>query len=97
MISSPITVQRPTVGEEIASSISHGMGLVAALVALPILTSSAVARGDTAQIVGAIVFAVTMILLYLVSTLYHALPNGRAKQVFRVLDHSAIYLFIAGS
>jgi hemolysin III len=97
MNSSQILVQRPSFGEEIASSISHGVGLFAALVALPILTSSALERGNTAQVVGAVVFATTMILLYLSSTLYHALPPGRAKRVFRRIDHSAIYLFIAGS
>lgn len=89
--------ERPTAGEEIASSISHGVGLVAALLALPILTASASARGETIEVVGAVVFATTMALLYLASTLYHALPAGRAKRVFRVVDHSAIYVFIAGS
>jgi hemolysin III len=97
MNSSQILVQRPSLGEEIASSISHGVGLFAALVALPILTSSALERGNTAQVVGAVVFATTMILLYLSSTLYHALPPGRAKRVLRRIDHSAIYVFIAGS
>ncbi|MBW2245187.1 MAG: hemolysin III family protein [Deltaproteobacteria bacterium] len=90
-------VQRPSLGEEIASSISHGVGLVAAVLALPILTASAMERGETAEVVGAFVFATTMILLYLASTLYHALPAGPAKRVFRVIDHSAIYVFIAGS
>ncbi len=89
--------QRSTLGEEIANSISHGLGLVAAVLALPILTASALERGEMAEVVGAFVFAITMILLYLASTLYHALPAGPAKRVFRVIDHSAIYLFIAGS
>ncbi|MCP3987150.1 MAG: hemolysin III family protein [bacterium] len=90
-------VQRPTLGEEIASSISHGVGLLAAILALPILTASALERGEPAEVVGAFVFATTMILLYLASTLYHAFPTGRTKRVLRVLDHSAIYVFIAGS
>ena len=89
--------QRSTPGEEIANSISHGLGLVAAVLALPILTASALERGETVEVVGAFVFAITMILLYLASTLYHAFPAGPAKRVFRVIDHSAIYLFIAGS
>ncbi len=86
-----------TPGEEIANIISHGVGLLASILALPILTTAALAKGETAQVVGAIVFATTMILLYLASTLYHALPAGRAKRFFRIVDHSAIYLFIAGS
>lgn len=84
-------------GEEIANSISHGIGLVAALVATPFLVLQAVRRGDTGFIVGASIFAATMVLLYLASTLYHALPIGQAKRVFRVIEHSAIFLLIAGT
>jgi hemolysin III len=58
---------------------------------------SAVRRGGAADIVGASVFAATIVLLYLTSTLYHALPRNRAKRVFRVLDHGAIFLLIAGT
>ncbi|MDA1116946.1 MAG: hemolysin III family protein [Proteobacteria bacterium] len=90
--------ERPqSLGEEIANSISHGIGLVAALAALPILITAALARGDAAGIVGASVFATAMVLLYLSSTLFHAFPQNRAKRVFQVLDHSAIYLLIAGT
>lgn len=89
--------ERPqTLGEEIANSVSHGLALVAALVAAPILLV-AVSPQSAANIVGAAVFVATMILLYFTSTLYHALPPGRAKRVFMKLDHGAIYLFIAGS
>jgi len=96
--SSPkLDARSETLGEEVANSISHGVGLVASILALPILTASALARGDMTALIGAFVFATTMILLYLASTLYHALPQGRAKRIFRVLDHSAIYVFIAGS
>lgn len=83
--------------EEIANSVSHCIGLVAALVASPLLILHAVRRGDTGFIVGASIFAATMVLLYLASTLYHALPIGRAKRVFRVIEHSAIFLLIAGT
>jgi len=85
-----------TLGEEIANSVSHGVGLLAALVAAPFLIVAA-SQLSAANLVGAIVFAVTMVLLYAASTLYHALPQGRAKRVFMKLDHGAIYLFIAGS
>ena len=89
--------ERPqTLGEEIANSVSHGLTLLAALVATPILIV-AVSPQSAANIVGAAVFAATMVLLYFTSTLYHALPQGRAKRVFMKLDHGAIYLFIAGS
>jgi len=90
--------ERPqSLGEEVANSVSHGLGLSAALAAFPVLVMAAQQRGDTAGIVGASVFATTMVLLYLVSTLFHALPRCRAKRVFQILDHSAIYLLIAGT
>lgn len=84
-------------GEEIANSISHGIGLIAALVAIPFLVVDAIRRGDAAYIVGVSIFAATMVLLYLASTLYHALPGGKAKQMFRIIEHSAIFLLIAGT
>jgi hemolysin III len=83
--------------EEIANSISHGIGLIAALVATPFLILRAIERDDTGFIVGASVFATTMMLLYLASTLYHALPEGNHKRLFRVIEHSAIFLLIAGT
>jgi hemolysin III len=83
-------------GEEIANSVSHGVGFVLALVAAPVLVMSATRHG-AAAIVGASVFAASLALLYLASTLYHALPDSRAKRVFRVLDHVAIFLLIAGT
>jgi hemolysin III len=89
--------ERPqTLGEEIANSVSHGVALLAAIAAVPILIDATRLLG-AANVVGAAVFAATMVLLYLTSTLYHALPAGRAKRVFMKLDHGAIYLFIAGS
>jgi hemolysin III len=84
-------------GEEIANSISHGVGLVAALAATPFLIAHAVRLGDAGFIVGASVFAATMVLLYLASTLYHALPWGKAKRAFQVIEHAAIFLLIAGT
>lgn len=84
-------------GEEIANSISHGAGLVAALVAAPILVLQAMQRSDSIFTFAAGIFAVTMVLLYLASTLYHALPAGNHKRLFRTIEHSAIYLLIAGT
>jgi len=87
----------PSLGEEIANSASHGIGLVAAAVGMPFLVLAAARHGGPSGIVGASVFAGTVLLLYFTSTLYHALPRNRAKQVFRILDHSAIFLLIAGT
>ena len=83
-------------GEEIANSVSHGAGFLAALIGLPVLIWNAYDHG-VAAIVGAAVFGATVALLYFTSTIYHALPHNRAKQVFRILDHGAIYLLIAGT
>ncbi len=92
------TSDRPqTLGEEIANTISHGLGFLLAAAALPMLVILAAQRGGAADIVAAAVFAGSAMLLYAVSTLYHALPRGRAKQWFNRLDHAAIYIFIAGS
>jgi len=87
----------PSLGEEIANSVSHGVGLVAALVAAPFLVLAAARRGGAAGTVGATVFAGTVVLLYLASTLYHTLPRHKARRMFRVIDHSAIFLVIAGT
>ena len=90
--------ERPqSLGEEIANSVSHGVGFAAALAALPIVVAAAARQGSTVNIVGASVFAATMVLLYLTSTLYHALPRNRFKALFQKLDHGAIYLLIAGT
>jgi hemolysin III len=90
--------ERPqSVGEEIANSISHGIGLLLALVAFPVLVIAALRRGEATEIIGATVFATTVVLLYSTSMLFHAFPHSRAKRVFQVLDHSAIYLLIAGT
>jgi hemolysin III len=83
--------------EEIANAVTHGVGLLAAAVALPWLIVAAVAARDEWRLTGVIVFAVSALLLFTASTLYHALPSGRAKRVFRVFDHAAIYLLIAGT
>lgn len=82
--------------EEIANSLSHGLAFLLALAALPILVVDA-AGGSAAELVGASVFGATMVVLYLVSMLYHALPAGAAKRVFAILDHGAIFLLIAGT
>jgi len=87
----------PTIGEEIANSLSHGAGLALAIGGTPILIVAAVRYGTAWNTVGVSVFAASMIALYLASTLYHALTHDGAKRFFRVLDHSAIFILIAGT
>jgi len=91
-----MTERQQSLGEEIANSVSHGAALLAVLVAVPFLIVSTSHLG-AASIAGISVYAATLVLLYLASTIYHALPAGQAKQVFMKLDHSAIYVFIAGT
>ena len=83
--------------EENANTISHGLGLVLALVAVPILVAEAGRAGNIPFTVGVSVFGGTMVLLYLASTLYHSLTHEAAKQLFRLFDHTAIFLLIAGT
>jgi len=83
--------------EEIANTISHGLGLLLAVVAVPILVLSAMREGGARSIVGVSVFGGTMVLLYLASTLYHSLTHEAAKRLFRLFDHTAIFLLIAGT
>jgi hemolysin III len=88
--------RQQTLGEEIANSISHGMGVLGAIAITPVLIVKAIPMG-AAAITGVSIFALTMIVLYLASTLYHAFPDSKTKRVFQVLDHSAIFLLIAGT
>lgn len=83
-------------GDILANAITHGVGAVLAVAgALYLITAST--RGTAWQIVGCTVFAITLVLVYVCSTLYHSLVRTRARHVFQVLDHSAIYLLIAGT
>ena len=83
-------------GEEIANSLTHGLALAGAIAAAPFLFLLERPM-SAAGIVAAAVYAATMMLLFAASTLYHALPAGRAKRAFMRIDHGAIYVFIAGS
>ena len=89
--------RQQSLAEEIANSISHGVGLIMALAAAPFLIWTAVERGSVSAIVGSSVFALTLVLLYAASTAYHAVRHDKAKQLFRALDHAAIFLLIAGT
>ncbi|MFK8029446.1 MAG: hemolysin III family protein [Gammaproteobacteria bacterium] len=86
-----------SLGEERANAISHGLALLVALVAVPAMITNTVREHDALAVIGASVFGVTVVLTYLSSMIYHALPVGNTKRVFRLIDHATIYLLIAGT
>jgi hemolysin III len=90
---------RYSLGEEIAHSVTHGVGIVLAIAGLAVMVAFAAVKGNAWHIVGCAIFGATMVLSYTASTVYHAIPGTfvRAKRVLRVIDHSAIYLLIAGT
>jgi hemolysin III len=90
-------VQRYTRREEYANIATHGFGVALSIAALVVMVVYAARHGDPYHIVSVSIFGATLILLYLGSTLYHAMRHEKAKEVFRVIDHSCIYLLIAGS
>ena len=94
-----LRVERQSRGEEIANSLTHGVGAILAVVGLVVLALSASRHGTARTVVGCVVFGAALVLLYSSSTLYHSVGPGnpRAKTVLRVLDHSAIFLLIAGT
>ena len=85
-----------TTSEEVANSITHGFGSIAAAIITPFLIIKALPAG-AAAITGASIFGAAMILLYTASTLYHYFPHGRAKRIFQIFDHCSIFLLIAGT
>jgi hemolysin III len=83
--------------EELAHSLTHGAGLLLGIVALILMVVFASQRGSTIHVVSCTIFGATLVVLYASSTLYHALPSGRGKRIFGILDHAAIFLLIAGT
>lgn len=93
-----MSTERPqSLAEELANSLTHGMGLLLSLAALPVLVLAALADGDPWRIAAATVYGASLVLLYTTSTLYHAVRQARTKAFFRRCDHAAIYLLIAGT
>ena len=88
---------RYTFGDELASSIVHGIGIVLSIAGLAALVALSARYGEVRDVVASAVFGATLVLLYTASTLYHAVPVPKAKPVLRTLDHIAIYLLIAGT
>jgi hemolysin III len=83
--------------EELANGITHGVGLVLSILGLIALVVLSVMRGNAWHIAGCTTFGVTMVLLYAASTLYHTFHTPRLKRILKILDHTAIYLLIAGT
>lgn len=96
-VGSAKNVREYTTGEEVANAVSHGIGALLAIAAIPITVVTAVSHGGGILLAAALVYSISMLLEYTASTMYHALTAEAAKKVFKVIDHSAIYLFIAGS
>ena len=91
-------IKRYTLGEEIFNAVTHGVGAALSIAALVLcIVQAAVGTGTALAVVSAVVYGVSLIVLYLSSTLYHALSNPTAKKVFRIFDHSSIFLLIAGT
>lgn len=86
-----------TKGEEIANAITHGIGVVLAIAGAVLLMVFSSLSGDIYKIVSFTIFGITLFLLYLGSTLYHSIPNKKVKRFLRIIDHSSIYLLIAGT
>jgi hemolysin III len=99
VVDQSLTLPRRTqsAGEELANSISHGIGLVGAMIGTPILLLAAFHHAKISFLIGTIIFALTMLLVYFGSTLYHAWPQTRVKSLLQLLDHAAIFLLIAGT
>lgn len=86
-----------TAMEEIMNAITHGIGAIFAIIGLSILTASAYMNGGAWHMASGIIFGISMVLLYLASTLYHSFTNQRIKDILKIFDHAAIYLLIAGT
>jgi hemolysin III len=86
-----------SLGEEIAHTISHGIGILLSIAGLAVLVAFASLYGDAWHITSSAIYGVTLILLYTASTLYHGIPQSKSKQLLRRLDHAAIFLLIAGT
>lgn len=93
----PHPLPRYTVGEEIFNSVSHGVGALLAVVGASVLITLAACRGDALCVVACCVYSLSLIILYTMSTLYHAIPFEKVKKLFRIFDHASIFILIAGS
>lgn len=86
-----------SVGEEIANALTHGIGALLGVVALTLMIVMSARYSDAARLISALIYGSSLVLLYLTSTLYHSIQSPRAKKLFQILDHCAIYILIAGT
>jgi hemolysin III len=96
-MTSNIALPRYSAGEELANSLTHAVGVVYSIAGLAVLTAFASVFGTAWHIVSCSIYGATQIILYSASTLYHSIPLPRAKAILRLVDHSAIFLLIAGT
>lgn len=92
-----ISIPEYSLGEELVSAISHGLGTLLSIAALVLCVVFSAIHKNTYAVVSSTIYGSTSIILYTMSTLYHSLKVNNAKRVFRILDHSSIYLLIAGT
>ncbi len=97
MSESVVVSHRYSVLEEVLNASTHGVGVLLGIVGLILMMMKAMRMDDTTIMVGAVIYGSSIILLFAASTLYHAIPHVATKRVLRIIDHSAIYLLIAGS
>ena len=92
-----ITIPKYSLGEEIMSAVTHGVGALLSIVALVLCVLFSAHNESVVGVVSSIIYGLTLIILYTMSTLYHSLAVNNAKRVFRIIDHCSIYLLIAGT
>lgn len=97
MTTAQYNVSQYSAGEEITNAISHGLGALLSVAALTLLIMSAVLSDDNSRIISFSIYGSSLVILFLASTIYHALTNNKAKKIFKTIDHCAIYILIAGT
>ena len=95
-MSSSVT-SRYTPGEEIAHTVTHGIGVLLSIAGLAVLVSNASLHGDAWHVISCSIYGATLVILYSASSLYHGIPHPQAKAILQRIDHAAIYLLIAGT
>lgn len=93
----PRPLKQYTVGEEVFNSVSHGVGALLAVIGGSVAVTLAAVNGSTREVVACTIYAISLFLLYTMSTLYHAFPFPKVKYIFRIFDHSSVFLLIAGT
>lgn len=92
-----ITVHKFSKKEEIANALTHGVGVILSIAALILLIGFSTVYGTPKHVLSFTIYGITMVMLYVSSTMLHSLPDGKLKNVFEIMDHASIYLFIAGT